>query len=75
MSMTHYVIRVRGTPSNEVVHTFPSMTADQQCPQTILHGHLVDQATLADLLNHLDTLGIDILEVLQIPADQGNSIE
>jgi len=73
--MAHYVIRVKGTLSNEVVDTFPSMTADQESAQTILHGHLVDQAALAGLLNHLDMLGIDILEVLQVPADQGSSSE
>ena len=73
--MAHYVVRVRGTLSNEVIHTFPSMTADQQSPHAVLHGHLVDQAALAGLLNHLDRLGIDILEVVQVPSDQGNSIE
>ena len=66
--MSRYVIRVEGTLSNEVVATFPSMSADQVCPQTILHGHLVDQAALADLLNHLEILGIDILEVLKVRA-------
>ena len=68
LPMTHYVFRVRGTLSTEIIDTFPSMTADRECPRTILHGNLVDQAALAALLNHLAALGIDILEVLQIPA-------
>ena len=71
--MAHYVIRVKGTLSNEVIDTFPSMTADNESAQTILHGQLIDQAALAGLLNHLDMLGVDILEVLQVPADKGKA--
>jgi hypothetical protein len=73
--MAHYVIRVKGTLSNEAIDTFPSMTADKESAQTILHGQLIDQAALAGLLNHLDMLGVDILEVLQVPADKGTPSE
>lgn len=73
--MAHYVIRVKGTLSPEVIDTFPSMTADKASAQTILHGQLIDQAALAGLLNHLDMLGVDILEVLQVPADKRTSDE
>ena len=71
--MAHYVIRVRGTLCPEVTDTFPSLTADWEPAPTILHGHLSGQAALAGLLNHLDVLGVDIVEVLQVPADQGTT--
>jgi hypothetical protein len=35
-----------------------------------LHGYLDDQAALSGVLNHLDLLGIDIVEVMQIPPDR-----
>ncbi|WP_433158343.1 hypothetical protein [Kribbella sp. CA-247076] len=67
--MGHYVIRVKGTLSRELTANFPSLTADRESAQTVLHGHLDDQAALAGLLNHLDMLGVDIIEVLQVPQD------
>jgi hypothetical protein len=68
--MAHYVIRVKGALSNELTDNFPSLTADHESAQTVLHGDLADQAALAGLLNHLDMLGVDILEVLQVPSDR-----
>ncbi|MER7251444.1 hypothetical protein ACFWUU_11370 [Kribbella sp. NPDC058693] len=65
--MGHYVIRVKGTLSRDLTDAFPSMTADTEPPQTVLHGYLDDQAALAGILNHLDMLGISIVEVLQVP--------
>ncbi|MFI5694591.1 hypothetical protein ACIA58_22250 [Kribbella sp. NPDC051586] len=43
------------------------MTADTEPAQTVLHGYLDDQAALAGIVNHLDMLGISIVEVLQVP--------
>ncbi|TCC35116.1 MULTISPECIES: hypothetical protein [Kribbella] len=65
--MRHYVIRVQGTLSRDLTDAFPSLTADSEPAQTVLHGYLADQAALAGILNHLDMLGISILEVLQVP--------
>ncbi|TWD80048.1 hypothetical protein FB561_1120 [Kribbella amoyensis] len=65
--MGHYVIRVKGNLSRELTDAFPTLKADKEPPQTVLHGHLDDQAALAGILNHLDMLGIDIVEVLQVP--------
>ncbi|MEV0803261.1 MULTISPECIES: hypothetical protein [unclassified Kribbella] len=66
--MGHYVIRVKGELSRDLTDAFPSMTADSEPAQTVLHGHLDDQAALAGILNHLDMLGINIIEVLQVPS-------
>jgi hypothetical protein len=65
--MGHYVIRVKGRLSRELTDAFPTMTAEPEPAQTLLHGHLDDQAALAGILNHLDMLGIDIVEVMQVP--------
>jgi hypothetical protein len=65
--MGHYVIRVRGSLSRDLTDAFPSLTAAPEPAQTVLHGYLADQAALAGILNHLDMLGVSILEVLQVP--------
>ena len=65
--MGHYVIRVKGSLSRDLTEAFPSLTADPEPAQTVLHGYLADQAALAGILNHLDMLGVNILEVLQVP--------
>jgi hypothetical protein len=65
--MGHYVIRVKGTLSSDLTDAFPSLAADPEPAQTVLHGYLADQAALAGILNHLDMLGVDILEVMQVP--------
>ncbi|MGZ0145987.1 hypothetical protein ACXJJ3_02850 [Kribbella sp. WER1] len=65
--MSHYVIRVQGTLSHELTDAFPALAVDPEPVQTVLHGDLADQAALAGVLNHLDMLGVNILEVLQIP--------
>jgi hypothetical protein len=68
--MGHYVIRVRGRLSRELTDAFPSLAAEPVPAQTMLHGYLDDQAALSGVLNHLDLLGIDIVEVLQVPPDR-----
>jgi hypothetical protein len=65
--MGHYVIRVKGHLSRALTDAFPTLAADPAPPQTTLHGYLDDQAALAGVLNQLDMLGVDILEVLQVP--------
>jgi hypothetical protein len=68
--MGHYVIRVKGTLSRDLTDAFPTLTADPEPAQTVLHGYLADQAALAGILNHLDMLGISIVEVLQVPSSE-----
>ncbi|HZX04427.1 hypothetical protein [Kribbella sp.] len=65
--MGHYVIRVQGTLSHELTEAFPALAVDPEPVQTVLHGYLADQSALAGILNHLDMLGVNILEVLQVP--------
>lgn len=73
--MGHYVIRVKGRLSRELTDAFPTMTAEPEPAQTLLHGHLDDQAALAGILNHLDMLGIDIVEVMQVPPPHAEGSE
>jgi hypothetical protein len=71
--MGHYVIRVSGHLSGALTDSFPTLVAEPAPTQTLLHGHLDDQAALTGVLNHLDMLGVDILEVMQLPEEQPES--
>jgi hypothetical protein len=65
--VTHYVIRVTGALSDELLTAFPDLLVNREPVQTVLHGDLPDQAALTGVLDHLDELGVDILEVVQVP--------
>lgn len=65
--MTHYVIRVTGALSDELMTAFPDLLVNREPVQTVLHGELPDQAALTGVLDHLDELGVQILEVVQVP--------
>ena len=70
--MGEYAIRVSGRLSDALVSAFPTMRHQPLPVQTLLWGDLPDQAALQGVLDHLDELGVEILEVNQLPdrADQ-----
>lgn len=65
--MNRYLIRVRGALSRELADSFPSLEVEPVPAGTVLHGLLADQAALGAVLAHLDMVGVEILEVLQVP--------
>ena len=65
--MTHYVIRVVGHLSDDLLTAFPTLLAEEQPVQTLVHGHLPDQSALSGVLNHLDGLGVEIVEIVLVP--------
>lgn len=71
--MAAYVIRVAGRVSSRLLEAFPSMRARVEPVQTTLIGHLPDQGALTGVLNHLDELGIEIVEVVRMPDGLGET--
>jgi hypothetical protein len=65
----HYVIRVAGHLSDDLLTAFPTMVATMQPVTTVLHGPLPDQAALTGVLNRLDELGVEIVEMTEVPAE------
>ena len=63
----YYVIRIDGAPSEDLVAAFPALTATREPVQTVLHGHLDDQAALTSVLDHLDLVGARLVEVVSVP--------
>jgi len=64
--VSHYVIRVEGRLSAGLVGAFASLDAVQDT-HTVLHGAFADQTTLIGVLNRLRTLGLDVVEIHQLP--------
>ena len=71
--MAHYVIRVDATLPSNALEGFESLSVTQQDVQTVLHGELPDQASLAGILDYLDELGVEIVEVLKVPSGSTGS--
>lgn len=65
--MTHYVIRVAGLLSDDLLIAFPRLAASTEPVTTVLQGQLPDQAALTAVLDRLDELGIDIIELNTLP--------
>jgi hypothetical protein len=67
--MTQYVIRVTGQLSDDLLTAFPTLMATVQPVTTVLHGSLPDQAALTGVLNRLDELGVQIVEMVELPVE------
>jgi hypothetical protein len=65
-----YVIRIRGHLGATLLSAFPAMGWEREGPETILTGTL-DQPGLYGVLAEIDALGLDLLEVRQLPGDDG----
>ena len=62
-----YAIRIRGHLGATVLSAFPVMAADWQGADTVLTG-LLDNAALYGALAQIEALGLDLVEVRQVPG-------
>ena len=58
-----YEIRVRGLLGETLLGAFPGLRARAQETETVLTGALPDQAALFGVLSHIESLGLELLEV------------
>jgi len=65
-----YAIRVRGHLGATVLSAFPLMAADRQDADTVLTG-LLDHSALYGALAQIEALGLDLVEVRQVPGGSG----
>jgi hypothetical protein len=63
------LIRVDGELSDELISAFPHLTTRTHRTQTTLVGDLADQQELQGVLNLLQSLRIDVIEIVTIPED------
>lgn len=62
------MIRVDAELSNELAGAFPQLTPRRHPAATTLTGEVADQQELQGILHLLDSLGIEVVEVLTIPS-------
>lgn len=62
------MIRVDAELTDELAASFPQLSARRKGASTTLTGEMVDQQELQGVLNLLTALGLDVVEVLTIPA-------
>jgi hypothetical protein len=67
---TQYEIRVRGTLSERMLAAFPESSARSEGPETVLVGRLPDQAALLGMIGLIESLGLELLEVVRSRPDR-----
>lgn len=68
-SSRHYEIRIRGRLGELMLTGFAPLRACFKDPgETILCGELADQAALHGTLAQIENLGLELLEVRQLPS-------
>jgi hypothetical protein len=59
----NYQIRIRGRLGRTTRAAFPALHAQAHGQDTVLTGHLADQAALYGVLAQIEALGLELLEV------------
>jgi hypothetical protein len=60
-----YEIRIKGRLSDSVLAAFEGL---RTTVETVLYGPVQDQAALYGLLDRIQSLGLELVEVRQLPA-------
>jgi hypothetical protein len=63
-----YTIRIRGRLGATALSAFPSMASELKSGETLLSGRLEDRSALFGVLAQIEALGLELLEVRQVPA-------
>jgi hypothetical protein len=65
-----YEIRIKGRLSDSLLAAFEGLTTTVQPVETVLYGPVQDQdqATLYRLLDRIQSLGLELVEIRQLPA-------
>jgi hypothetical protein len=64
-----YEIRIKGRVGQSVLASFEDMEAATGPAETILTGRVVDQAQLHGLLERIQLLGLELIEMRQLPGE------
>ena len=63
-----YTIRIKGRLGATALSAFPAMASELKDSETVLTGLLEDRSALFGVLAQIEALGLDLLELRQIPA-------
>jgi hypothetical protein len=64
----NYEIRVRGRVGDHLAEAL-GMAAEVEPVETVLRGPVIDQKGLHGILEHLQEMGIELIEVRRLPGD------
>jgi hypothetical protein len=65
-----YEIRIKGKLSATLQSTFEGMSAEFEPVETVLSGVLEDQAALYGVLEHVQSLGLELVEVRRVASPE-----
>jgi len=65
-----YQVRVSGLIPAEVLSELRDLTVSIEPPETVLHGSLPDQSAVVGLISRIHGLGLRLIEVRRLPADE-----
>jgi len=63
-----YTIRIKGRLGPTARSAFPSMVSELKGGETVLTGLLEDRAAVFGVVAQIEALGLELLELRQIPA-------
>ena len=63
-----YELHIKGRLSDSVLAAFEGLTATVQPVETVLHGPVQVQSSLHGLLDRIQSLGLELVEIRQLPA-------
>jgi len=63
-----YRIRISGHLGATALSAFPSMASELKGSETVLTGLLQDRSALFGVLAQIEALGLELLEVRQVPS-------
>ena len=70
MADATYQVRVSGVLPAELLEELQDLTVKVEPPETVLHGSLPDQSAVMGLISRIHGLGLRLLEVRRLPADE-----
>jgi hypothetical protein len=62
-----YEIRIKGRLSDSLTGAFEDFTAAVKPAETVMRGEVRDQSELHGLLDQIQSLGLELIEVRQLP--------
>ena len=63
-----YTIRIRGRLGATALSAFPTMVSQCKDGETVLTGSVEDRSALFGVIAQIEALGLELLELRQIPA-------
>jgi hypothetical protein len=63
-----YTIRIKGRLGATALSAFPSMAPELKGSETVLTGLLEDRSAVFGVLAQIEALGLELIELRQIPA-------